>query len=106
VRLTHEALEACLKEFDCNNLETIPENIAKLYQDLDNKANRQAIINHFRMLDESHLYPINSKFNATKKAIKALSEFEDEYGDELLGLELALFLDAKISEIVNDPELV
>ena len=95
-----------LEQFDWHNLETIPENIAKLYDDLDPDANRQAIINHFRMLDESHQYPINSRFNATKRAVKKLSEFEHGYGDEIYGLELALFLDAKISEIVNDPKLV
>ena len=82
-------------------METIAENIAKLYQDLDDKQNRKAILNHYLNIDESNLWPINGDFNATKRAINRMYKFEREGGYYLLGLELCYFLEGQISDIVN-----
>ena len=47
-------------------MERIAENIANLYRDKNGIANRRAIFNHYRSIDESHLYPIFNMFNVTK----------------------------------------
>ncbi len=79
----------------------IPENIARLFRHLEGKANRQAIFTHFRNSDESNLYPILNNFNATERAIRRLYTFEQKSGEYLTDLELCLFLDSEISNIVN-----
>jgi len=83
-------------------MERIPENIAKKYEGITNpRTNRRAIFKHYRGIDDSRLAPISGKFNVTERAIRHLWKFERESGDYLLGLELTLFLDMRISEIVN-----
>ena len=79
----------------------IPENIAIIFRHLDGRANRQAIFTHYRNLDESNLYPVLNDFNATERAIRRLYTFEQKSGEYLTGLELCLFLDPEISNIVN-----
>ena len=81
--------------------ERIAENISKLYQDLDGKANRSAIFKHYRDMDDSHLYPILGDFNLTNRSIGRLYPFEKEYGERLYGLELCYWIDGQISKIVN-----
>jgi len=54
----------------------------------------------FRMIDESHLFPIKSLFNVTDRAIRRLRRI----GYTAMhpgGIEYALTLDSTISEIVN-----
>lgn len=51
----------------------------------------------FRQHDESNLYPIRGRFNATERAIRRLRR-EHRYED---GLEYAYALDSEISRIVN-----
>lgn len=60
------------------------------------RANRSAINRAFRAADESHLWPINNRFNATERAIRAVQRFMREAG-ELSGLAL----DAELSRGVN-----
>lgn len=70
-----------------------------------NKANemeREEIFSTFLKLDESHLFPILGRFNATQMAIKNLFKFEEEGEYYLQGIELYLFLDDEISKILND----
>ena len=65
------------------------------------KLNRAFINRFFRKQDESHLWPIRNRFNATERAIKRLQRLQR---DGLIindGLENALALDAEISNIVN-----
>ena len=81
----------------------LPENIAKNTDHLEGLANIRAINKAFRMQDESHLYPIFNKFNATERAIRKARKFAQQYG-ALYGLEYCLLLDSFISEIVNDPK--
>ena len=65
------------------------------------RANRAAINREFRAADESHLWPINGRFDATERAIRAVYRFMRESGEDLAGLEYALALDADLSRIVN-----
>ena len=78
------------------NLDRIAER-AKRYT---GRANRAAINKAFRAADESHLWPINNRFDATERAIRAVRRFMHEAG-ELSGLEYALALDAALSRVVN-----
>ena len=76
--------------------------IAAACQDLDGRTNRQAINKMFMEQDDSHLWPINNKFNVTKRAIKMAQRWQKESGVELVGLEYAMFIDAEITRIVNN----
>ena len=64
------------------------------------RANRAAINKAFRAADESHLWPINNRFDATERAIRRVRRFMREAG-ELSGLAYALALDAELSRVVN-----
>lgn len=64
-------------------------------------ANRAVINRAFRAADESHLWPINGRFDATERAIRAVQRFMRDGGYDLTGLEYALALDAELSRIVN-----
>ena len=67
----------------------------------DSRKNRTAINKIFREHDESHLWPIKSRFNATERAIKQAQKFNRETGIDMAGLEYCLFLEDRIIEIVN-----
>lgn len=84
--------------------ENIPENIAVFFQDLDGRANRTAIFKYYRNIDESSLWPIRNKFNLTERVINKLYRFERLGGYYLTGLELCLWLDNEMSQMVNDSE--
>ena len=78
------------------NIDTIVER-AERYT---GRANRAAINKAFRAADESHLWPINNRFDATERAIRAVRRFMRDAG-ELVGLEYAYTLEAELSRIVN-----
>ena len=82
-------------------MEKIAENISKMFENLDGKKNRTAILKHYRKIDDSNLWPINGKFNATNRAINRLYKFERETGYYMTGLVLCYFLENEISKIVN-----
>lgn len=65
------------------------------------RANRSAINRAFRAADDSHLWPINNRFNATERAIRNVQRFMRDGGYDLTGLEYALALDAELSRVVN-----
>ncbi len=67
----------------------------------DPKLNRTAINRIFRQYDQSHLYPIRNRFNATERAIKRAQKFNRDTGFNMAGLEYCLFLETEISKIVN-----
>jgi hypothetical protein len=78
-----------------------PYQIAEIADQYVGTFNRTAINRLFRKQDDSHLWPINGRFNATDRAIRRL---QDRQRDGLClddGLEYALALDAEISSIVN-----
>lgn len=76
------------------------EQIAHACDDLDGLANIRAINKMFRDQDESHLWPINNRFNATERAIRHARAFMRDAGP-MAGYEYAAFLDADLSRIVN-----
>lgn len=56
----------------------------------------------FRKNDESHLWPICGKFNATERAIRRLRKWYHDYGERNMGgYEYCLSLEREISNIVN-----
>jgi hypothetical protein len=80
------------------------EQIADLTNDKDGLANIRAINKLFRQQDDSHLWPINGKFNATNRAIAKSSRIA-KYNGCVYGLEYAYQLDHFISQIVNNAQL-
>lgn len=78
--------------------------IARLAEHLDGNANRAFINKEFRAADESHLWPINGKFDATERAIRAVRRYMRESGDDLAGLAYAYALDEELSRIVNSED--
>jgi hypothetical protein len=65
------------------------------------RANRAAINRAFRAADESHLWPVRGRFNATERAIRRVQRYMRETGEDLTGLAYALILDDELSRIVN-----
>ena len=78
-----------------------PEQIAEWAADLDGIANIKAINKLFRAQDESHLFPINGRFNATERAIRRVRKYQRGGGVINPGLEYAYAIDREISSIVN-----
>jgi hypothetical protein len=64
--------------------------------------NASAINRHFRAQDESHLYPICGRFNATERAIRKVRREFAECGMRCEGLEYAQAVDATLDRIVAD----
>jgi hypothetical protein len=62
---------------------------------------KRAINKHFRTTDESNLWPICGKFNATERAIRRVRRFQSQTGTPIEGLEYWLALESEISAIVN-----
>lgn len=54
-----------------------------------------------RRADESDLYPIDGRFNATERAIRKAREIRRDTGDCDGGLAYVLLLDGLVSDIVN-----
>lgn len=57
----------------------------------------------FAEQDQSHLYPINGKFNATEMAFSQVEQLEECNG-ALYGLEFAYAVETALSEIVNEAQ--
>lgn len=62
---------------------------------------KRQINKHFRSTDDSHLWPVCGKFNATERAIRRVRRFAAASGAPMEGLEYWLALEAEISTIVN-----
>jgi hypothetical protein len=77
-----------------------PEQIAERTDHLEGLANTRAINALFREQDESHLYPINGRFDATERAIRKAREYQAAAG-AVYGLEYCYLVDQLISDIVN-----
>ena len=80
------------------------EQVANDTDHLQGLANIRAINKQYRAQDDSHLWPILGKFNATNRAIRKARDFRRLYGT-ILGLEYCYLLEGIMSEIVNDPNL-
>ena len=59
-----------------------------------------------REKDESHLFPVNNRFNATERAIRRLRKLSRVSKTMEGGLEYAFALEKEIEDIVNDPKLL
>ena len=59
----------------------------------------------FRAVDESHLFPINGRFNVTERAIRRIRVVLSRFGANTGGYEYCLMLENEISNIVNDPRI-
>lgn len=78
-----------------------PYQIAELADQYVGTYNRAVINKMFRAQDDSHLWPVSGRFNATERAIRRL---QNQQRDGLVindGLEYALALESEISSIVN-----
>jgi hypothetical protein len=64
--------------------------------------NTSAINRHFRAQDESHLYPISGRFNATERAIRKVRREFADCGMRCEGLEYAQAIDATLDRIIAD----
>lgn len=73
------------------------EQIAQLTDDKQGLANIRAINKLYRQQDDSSLWPINGRFNATERAIRRVRRL----GMALYGLEYCYALEGEISRIVN-----
>ena len=67
-----------------------------------NEMSIRQINAYFRKEDDSHLFPIRGKFNATERAIRKLRKLRREGLEIREGLEYYLALENTITEIVND----
>jgi hypothetical protein len=78
-----------------------PYQIAKRADELNGRANTMLINRLYRAQDESHLFPIRNRFDATERAIKRARQIMSECGSPCEGLEYALTIDSELSAIVN-----
>jgi len=78
-----------------------PYQISERAERYEGRANIAAINRLFRRQDESHLWPINGRFDATERAIRRVRRLARDGACIEPGLEYALALDAELSAIVN-----
>jgi len=76
------------------------EQIANETDSKDGLSNIRAINKAYRAQDDSHLWPINNRFNTTERAIRQARKMQRESG-AVYGLEYCYMLDRLISAIVN-----
>jgi hypothetical protein len=69
------------------------------------RGQRVIIKRLFRQQDESYLWPIRGRFNATERAFRRVNAIEQASGS-MPNLEYALSVDNEISKIVNDPRSI
>lgn len=69
----------------------------KKLEEIQNGSTRQ-INAYYRSIDESHLWPVCNKFDATERAIRRLRKLQHYTG----GLEYFVALDDEIGRAVNE----
>jgi len=77
------------------------EQIANETDSKNGLANIRAINKAYRAQDDSRLWPINNRFNATERAIRQARKLQRD-GGTVYGLEYCYMLDGLISSIVNN----
>ena len=70
-----------------------------------NEMSIRQINAYFRENDDSHLFPIRGRFNATERAIRRIQKKKRDGLCVNPGYEYFLTLENEISKIVNDPRL-
>jgi hypothetical protein len=78
------------------------EQIAAQFEHLNGLAFIRAVNRYYRDHDESHLWPIRGKFDATERAIRNARQWRRDSGTDAAGLEYVELLDMFIGEIVNN----
>jgi hypothetical protein len=78
------------------------EQIAAQFDHLDRLAFIRAVNRYYRDHDESHLWPIRNRFNATERAIRKVRTLRRDSGQDVTGLEYVELLELFLTEIVND----
>lgn len=73
----------------------------KLHTYWANEATKRQMNAEFRKQDESHLAPINNKFNVTERAIRRIRKLAQGCGP-ICGSEYVAVMEDEISRIVND----
>lgn len=63
---------------------------------------KRKINKELRIKDDSHLFPIYGKFNATERAIRRLRKFARCNGEMESGYEYLLAVEHEIKKIVNN----
>jgi len=102
LRVTHSFVEIVRRNPDMYLTEE------QIYQKAIKKSNtylgqKREANKLFRKMDESHLWPISGKFNATERAIRNINKIERANGTMGI-LEYIYCVEAEISRIVNDPK--
>jgi hypothetical protein len=55
----------------------------------------------YRLMDQSHLYPVCNRFNATERAIKRARALFSQSGMHCAGLDYCYAIENELSRIVN-----
>ena len=77
------------------------EQIAKSCENDNWLLEHKAINKAYREQDESHLWPINNRFNVTYRAIRNAKKHCENIETTPIGLEYCLYIEEEISKIVN-----
>jgi hypothetical protein len=77
------------------------EEIARFNEHLTGRAEIVGINRQYREQDESNLWPICGRFNATERAIRRARDFARDSGVATGGLEYCYVLESALSDIVN-----
>ena len=77
------------------------KNVRLFTQDEIQAMSKRAINKYHRSIDESNLWPICVKFNATERDIRRVRRFQAQTGTPIEGLEYWTALESEISTIVN-----
>ena len=77
------------------------KNTRTFTQDEIQAISKRAINKYHRSIDDSKLWPICGKFNATERAIRRVRRFQARTVTSIKGLEYWLALESELSNIVN-----
>lgn len=81
------------------------EQIAEQAEQAKTDRTARGICNRlFKLQDESRLFPIRGRFNATSRAIRRVNQIERANGS-MAPLEYCLSVESEISQIVNNPNI-
>jgi hypothetical protein len=78
------------------------EQIAAQFEHLNGRAFIRAVNRYYRDHDESHKWPIRSKFDATERAIRNARTWRRDSGVDVAGLGYVELLETILTEIVNN----
>lgn len=89
-----------LLQLKCGDYNPTAEKIATTFEHLDGIASIREINRIYRAMDESHLWPICGRYNATERAIRRVRALRRDCPIDD-GLEYCYALESALHEIVN-----